>query len=47
VRERERDLGVHYRGSLGSQGVVDGDGVAEHPGAVASPVQLPLTHRQV
>ena len=43
----EADLCVHDGGGLGSQGVVAGDGVAQHPAAVPRPVQLPLAHRQV
>ena len=43
----EADLSVHDGGCLGAQGVVDGDGVAQHAAAVPHRVKLPLAHRQV
>lgn len=42
------DLRLHHRGGLGPEGVVEGDGVAEHTAGVpTAAVLLPFTHRQV
>lgn len=42
------DLRLHHRGGLGAEGVVEGDGVAEHTAGVpTTAVLLPFTHRQV
>lgn len=42
------DLRLHHRGGLGPEGVVEGNGVAEHTAGVpTAAVLLPFTHRQV
>lgn len=42
------DLRLHHRGSLGSKGVVKGDGVAKNTAGIpTAAVLLPFTHQQV
>lgn len=46
--KKRTDLRLHNRGGLGTEGVVEGDGVTKHTAGIpTAAVLLPFTHRQV